>query len=133
MKPPVPDRHGTLRARIEPADGGLWSGTPIYAGLVREWRARGRTVPARPDTFRLPAVAEAGYSSVAAEAGRPSAVAEAVRPSGAPEAGYASAAADLVRPSGVADPVGSAAASEAVRVPAVQDDPRARRGGDETP
>ncbi|MFE2267050.1 hypothetical protein [Streptomyces griseosporeus] len=53
MDRPSPAGRGALRARTEVTDV-PWSGTPIYAGLVREWRARGRTVPARPDTVHLP-------------------------------------------------------------------------------
>ncbi|MFF9625174.1 hypothetical protein [Streptomyces griseosporeus] len=53
MERPSPAGRGALRARAEATDV-PWSGTPIYAGLVREWRARGRTVPARPDPVRLP-------------------------------------------------------------------------------
>ncbi|MFD9002254.1 hypothetical protein ACFV0T_14970 [Streptomyces sp. NPDC059582] len=37
---PAPGPHA------EPAHG-PWCRAPIYAGLVAEWRARGRTVPAR--------------------------------------------------------------------------------------
>ncbi|GHF53514.1 hypothetical protein [Streptomyces griseosporeus] len=53
MERPSPAGRGALRARTEATDV-PWSGTPIYAGLVREWRARGRTVPARADAARLP-------------------------------------------------------------------------------
>ncbi|MGW0945589.1 hypothetical protein ACWD4O_24000 [Streptomyces sp. NPDC002623] len=48
--PPVGPRDdcpsGLLHARWA---GGPHCRVPIYAGLVAEWRARGRTVPARPD------------------------------------------------------------------------------------
>lgn len=47
---PGPVRHAE-------SGSGSWSRVPIYAGLVREWRARGRAVPGQTD---LPWVSFAG-------------------------------------------------------------------------
>ncbi|MER5753380.1 hypothetical protein [Streptomyces sp. NPDC002088] len=46
--------RGSLGSEVTPGPcseptHGPWCRAPIYAGLVAEWRARGRTVPAHPD------------------------------------------------------------------------------------
>ncbi|OIJ65267.1 hypothetical protein WN71_024575 [Streptomyces mangrovisoli] len=48
-RPPTPP----CPADADPA-GGPRTRTPIYAQLVREWRARGRAVPGAPDPWRTP-------------------------------------------------------------------------------
>lgn len=48
------ERRGAPRARVEGARAPA-TREPIYARLVAEWRAQGRTVPAEPDVPRAAA------------------------------------------------------------------------------